>query len=211
MRTFLLCIALCCCLLASLSSARADAPTTAPAAKPLPPLDAKAGLLASIEGKPGIWYVFKGWKEQQLNNDSARVWWVPPFTADVSKPNSIFMVAVLSGGKPDATLEQYVFATKKAVEIKSPGVTFTVDKAAEVGGKPGWVLVYDSTQENTVSDDKGNARRVKHAVRTHRLLSLQGEFSVSLSFTTSPDDFDRLMRNVDRSFRSFEWKLAVPK
>ncbi len=210
MRTPALLIALCLTVLASVPAMlRADDPpatTTKPTTKPLPPLDARNSVEASLPGKPAAWRVFKGWKEQKLSGDVARSWVVPPLPKDANTPISTFTVSVIGGGKPDATIEDAADLNKQALRQRDPNVKFVRDEPIDVAGNAGWVLVYDTTQTGTLRDDKGSERRVKSPVRSQRVLSLRGEHSATLTFTCGPDDFERFLRNVDRVYASFAWK-----
>jgi hypothetical protein len=184
----------------------ADAPTTKPAPKPLPPLDAKNSVEASIEGRPATWRVYKGWKEQQLSGGVARSWVVPPAPKNVNEPIKTFTVSILSGGKPDATIEGAADLNKQALQQRDPELKIVKDEAIDFAGGKGWVLVYDTVQTGTVRDDKGKETRVKTAVRSQRILSLHGGYSATLTFTCAPGEFDKLLRNVERAFGSFAWK-----
>lgn len=184
----------------------ADTPATKPASRPAAPLDEKNSVEATLPDKPAAWRVFKGWKEQQLTGGVARSWVVPPIPQDAGTPISTYTVAVLGGGKPDVTIEGFADLNKQALQQRDPQTEFVRDESIDFAGSKGWLLVYDTTQTGTVKDQRGNERRVKSPVRSHRILTLHGEFSATLTFTCAPDDFDRLMRNIDRVNTSFAWR-----
>ena len=183
-------------------------PSTKPATRPVkapPPLDVKNSVEVVIENRPFSFRVPKGWKAAPKSGEGVKVFLVPPPAREPTDPVKLFMAAVVGGGNPRVTLQEYAGKTRLAIQGRYGDVQFIHDEAVTMAGREVWLMVYDHPQKGVIDADHDDPKSVQRLARTQRVLSLHGEFAATLDFTCAPEDFDSLIRNVQRTFDSMKW------
>ncbi|MFT3787050.1 MAG: hypothetical protein QM770_12935 [Tepidisphaeraceae bacterium] len=106
------------------------------------------------------------------------------------------MAAVVGGGNPRLTLQEYAGKVRLAVQGRYGDVQFLRDEAVTMAGREVWLMVYDHPQKGVIDadhDDPKTVQRLAHAacpqparrVCGHARLHLRRRTSIHLSATSN--------------------------
>ena len=209
MRAFSVGFAVLLVALLSIITLAAD-PTTKPTTQPAKPPIPKAWLTIENKSNHFKYHVPPQWTKQQAS-DTVTVLDLPKPSAPSRGPGDIHIghFIAVSGPCHTVTVEDDAKAFRASLPKDHPGAKIVKDEATELGGRPAWLFVYDSSVSVTVTTSRAGGppttSEIKKSVRTYEINTVQGKTLYYISFEGDMGTYTSALPTAQRVFDSLEW------